>query len=405
MGMYQYTVRDKTGKLINSSMEAESRRAVVDALREKGYYIAEIKEPRSGLSADIKIPGLGPRRPSLRDITIFSRQFATMISSGLPVVQSLNILFKQTESAGLRNIIKEVRTDVEGGTPLSDAMAKHPHTFDGLYVNLVRAGEVSGSLENILERVASYLEKNAELRGKIKGAMTYPTIVLVIALGITYFLLTTIVPQFAGLLIATGGDLPVLTQALIAISNFVQGTGWIILVFIALMVFAYRQIYRTPRGRYQIDKIKLSLPVFGNLIRKSAVASFSRTFSLLLRSGVNVVEALDITKGTANNAIVEEALNNAKLAVQKGEQISQPLAAVPQVFPPMVTSMIAIGEETGAIDSMLAKVADFYDREVDEAVSQLTAAIEPLLMVFLGGIVGTIVVGMFLPMFQIVQQV
>jgi type IV pilus assembly protein PilC len=405
MAMYQYTVRDKSGKLISSSMEAESRRAVVDALREKGYYIAEIKEPGSGFGAEIKIPGLGPRMPSLRDITIFSRQFSTMISSGLPVVQSLNILQKQTESKGLQNIIKEVRTDVEGGTPLSDAMAKHPRTFDGLYVNLVRAGEVSGSLETILDRVASFLEKNAELRGKIKGAMTYPTIVLIIALGITYFLLTTIVPQFAGLLTETGGDLPALTQGLIVVSNFVQNTGWMILVFIAIGVFAYRQIYRTPKGRYQIDKLKLRIPIFGNLIRKAAVASFSRTFSLLLRSGVNVVEALDITKGTANNAIVEEALNNAKLAVQKGEQISQPLAAVPEVFPPMVTSMIAIGEETGAIDSMLAKIADFYDREVDEAVEQLTAAIEPLLMVFLGGIVGTIVVGMFLPMFQIVQQV
>lgn len=405
MAMYQYTVRDKSGKLISSSMEAESRRAVVDALREKGYYIAEIKEPGSGLGADIKIPGLGPRMPTLRDITVFSRQFSTMISSGLPVVQSLNILQKQTESKGLQNIIKEVRTDVEGGTPLSDAMAKHPRTFDGLYVNLVRAGEVSGSLETILDRVASFLEKNAELRGKIKGAMTYPTIVLIIALGITYFLLTTIVPQFASLLTETGGDLPALTQGLIVVSNFVQNTGWMILVFIAILVFAYRQIYRTPKGRYQIDKIKLRIPIFGNLIRKAAVASFSRTFSLLLRSGVNVVEALDITKGTANNAIVEEALNNAKLAVQKGEQISQPLAAVPEVFPPMVTSMIAIGEETGAIDSMLAKIADFYDREVDEAVEQLTAAIEPLLMVFLGGIVGTIVVGMFLPMFQIVQQV
>jgi len=405
MATYQYTVRDKSGKLITSSMEAESRRAVVDTLREKGYYIAEIKEPGSGLGADIKIPGLGPRKPTLRDITIFSRQFSTMISSGLPVVQSLTILHKQTESKGLQNIIKEVRTDVEGGTPLSDALAKHPRTFDGLYVNLVRAGEVSGSLETILDRVASFLEKNAELRGKIKGAMTYPTIVLIIALGITYFLLTTIVPQFAGLLTETGGDLPALTQGLIIVSNFVQSAGWLILVFIAIGVFAYRQIYRTAKGRYQIDKIKLRIPVFGNLIRKAAVASFSRTFSLLLRSGVNVVEALDITKGTANNAIVEEALNNAKLAVQKGEQISQPLAAVPEVFPPMVTSMIAIGEETGAIDSMLAKIADFYDREVDEAVDQLTAAIEPLLMVFLGGIVGTIVVGMFLPMFQIVQQV
>lgn len=403
MATFTYKVRDTSGKMILSSMEAESARQVRDALREKNLFIVSIEEPKRGLNAEIKIPGLGDGAPGLKTVALFSRQLATMINAGLPLVQALAIMQRQVDHKGLQRILKDVRTDVEGGLPLSDAFAKHPKTFNRLYLNLVRAAEVSGTLDSVLDRIAVFQEKDLALRGKIKSAMTYPAVVMVFALGITYFLLTTIVPQFASILDQLGGELPIITQGLIAVSNFLQTKTWILVIVGVIVFFAYRAYYRTDKGRHQIDAIKLKIPVFGNLISKSALASFSRTLGLLLKSGVNIVESLEITRGTANNAIVEDAINNAKLAVQRGEQISGPLAAS-KVFPPMVVSMVAIGEETGALDAMLDKVADFYDREVDEAVDQLTAALEPMMIVFLGGIVGLIVAGMFLPMFSIIGQ-
>ena len=401
MGTYAYKVRDTTGKLILSSMQADSARAVRDALREKNFFIVAIEEPKVGLHRDIKIPGLGDGRPNLKAVAIFSRQIATMLNSGLPLVQSLSIMQRQVEHPGFRKILAQVRTDVEGGVTFSDALTKHPKVFSPLFLNLVRAGEASGNLDQVLDRVSGFLEKDLALRGKIKSAMTYPAVVMVFALGVSYFLLTTIVPQFASILTQLGGDLPAITKGLIWVSNFLQTKSLLLLGIILAVMFAYRTYYRTNKGRHVIDRIKLKIPVFGNLISKSSLASFSRTFSLLLRSGVNIIESLDITRGTANNAIVEDALLNAKEAVQRGEQISQPLAAS-TIFPAMVVSMISIGEETGAMDSMLAKVADFYEREVDEAVDQLTAALEPMMIVFLGVIIGLIVAGMFLPMFSII---
>jgi type IV pilus assembly protein PilC len=403
MPTFTYKVRDTSGKMILSSMEAESARHVRDALREKNFFIVSIEEPKSGLNRDIKIPGLGDGLPGLKQVAIFSRQLATMINAGLPLVQSLAIMQRQVEHKGFKKILGEIRTEVEGGLPFSDALAKHPKVFSRLYLNLVRAGEVSGTLDAVLDRVSAFLEKDLALRGKIKSAMTYPVVVLVFAMGITYFLLTTIVPQFASILTQLGGELPLLTRILIAVSDFLQHRSWILLILGVIIFFSYRAYYRTDKGRHVIDSIKLRMPVFGNLIQRAALASFSRTFSLLLRSGVNIVESMEITRGTANNAIVEDALINARNAVQRGEQISAPLAAS-KVFPPMVVSMVAIGEETGALDAMLAKVADFYEREVDEAVDQLTAALEPLMIIILGAIVGLIVAGMFLPMFSIIGQ-
>ncbi|HEX2863567.1 MAG TPA: type II secretion system F family protein, partial [Deinococcales bacterium] len=401
MATYTYKVRDATGKLILSSMEADSARAVRDALREKNFFIVSIDEPKTGLQKDIKIPGLGSGLPGLKAVAVFSRQIATMINSGLPLVQSLAIMQRQVDHPGFKKILAQVRTDVEGGAPFSDALKKHPKVFSPLYLNLVRAGEASGNLDQVLDRVSTFLEKDLELRGKIKSAMTYPAVVMTFALGVAYFLLTTIVPQFASILTQLGGNLPAITLGLIAVSNFLQHQGFLMLIVIVAVVFAYRTYYRTNQGRHNIDRIKLKIPVFGNLTQKSSLASFSRTFSLLLKSGVNIIESLEITRGTANNAIVEDALVNARDAVQRGEQISQPLSASP-IFPAMVVSMVAIGEETGAMDAMLSKVADFYEREVDEAVDQLTAALEPMMIVFLGTIVGLIVAGMFLPMFSII---
>ena len=402
MPTYTYKVRDATGKMIFSTMEAETQKIVRDKLREKNFLIVSIKEPKSGLSQDIKIPGLGNGLPGLKAVAIFSRQMATMIDAGLPLVQSLAILARQVEHKGLQKILKDVRIDVEGGLPFSDAIAKYPKVFNRLYLNLVRAGEVSGTLDMVLDRIAIFQEKDLALRGKIKGALTYPVIVLVFALGVTYFLLTTVVPQFAGILISLNAPLPLITQGLIATSNFLQNQTLLMVAIIAVLVFAYRWYYAREDGRHVIDRIKLRMPVFGNLISKAALASFSRTLSLLIKSGVNIIESLDITRGAANNAIVEDALLNAKNAVMQGEQMSQPMAAAVDVFSPMVVSMVAIGEETGGLDTMLDKIADYYDREVDEAVDQLTAAIEPIMIIFLGAIVGLIVAGMFLPMFSII---
>ncbi|MDL2344791.1 type II secretion system F family protein [Deinococcus sp. MIMF12] len=403
MPVYEYRVRDRSGKVLKSQMEAETERQVRDALRAKNMMIVEIKAPKTGLNADVKIPGLTDRPPGLKQVAVFSKQLATLINAGVPLVQSLAILQKQIESKAFQGIIKSVRTDVEGGTPLSEALVKHPKVFNRLYINLVRAGETSGTLDSILERIAAFQEKELALRGKIKSAMTYPVMVLVFALGITYFLLTTIVPQFAGILAQLNAPLPFITKMLMAVSDFLRSSGLLIFVFIALIVVAYRFIYKAPKGRHAIDDIKLRLPVFGNLLQKSAIASFARTFGLLISSGVNIIESLEITKGTAGNAIVEETIENAKNVVMVGEPMSASLATS-KVFPPMVVSMVSIGEETGALDSMLGKVGDFYDREVDEAVESLTAAIEPLMIVFLGAIVGTIVAGMFLPMFSIIGQ-
>ncbi len=406
MPVFDYKVRDRSGKVITGTTEAASQREVANSLRQKGYFVTEIKAPKAGLQADIKLPkwlDFGSI-PNVRDITIFSRQFATVINAGLPVVQSLAILQRQSEKQGLKDALRQVREDVETGLQLSDALAKHPRMFNKLYIYLVRAGEVSGNLDGILDRIAAYMEKQAALRGKIKTALTYPTVVLVIALAVTWFLLTGIVPQFAQILGQLGGDLPAITRALIAISDFLRYQWYIMFGLIALLIVGTIFFYRTPQGRRTIDRLLLRIPVVGTLVQKSAIASFSNTFGLLLRSGVNIMESIDITKGTAGNAIVEDILEETKQNVQRGEQISTTLIKYPSVFPPMVSSMVAIGEETGAVDNMLQKVADFYEREVDEAVDSLTAALEPMLIVFLGVIVGFIVAGMFLPMFSIIGQ-
>ncbi|ADI13898.1 type II secretion system F family protein [Truepera radiovictrix] len=406
MPLYAYKARDRSGRLVEAVMEAPTQRDVALALREKDLLPTEIAPPKTGLHADVKLPAwlsVGGK-PNLRDVTVFSRQFATVINAGLPVVQSLAILQRQAEKDALKEALKRIREEVETGTPLSEALAKHPKLFGRLYVYLVRAGEASGNLDSILERIALYQEKQAALRGKLRSALTYPTVVLLIALGVTYFLLTGIVPQFAGILTQLGGELPLMTRVLIAISDFLRGQWWLLLLLAVGGVVGLGAFYRTARGRRAIDGALLKAPVLGKLVQKTAIASFSSTFGLLLKSGVNILEAIDITKGTAGNAIVEDVLEEAKGAVQRGEQMSLTLLARPKVFPPLVASMVAIGEETGAVDAMMEKVASFYEREVNEAVESLTAALEPLLIVFLGGVVGFIVAGMFLPMFAIIGQ-
>ena len=402
MPVFEYRVRDRSGKILKSQVEADTIAQVRDSLRAKGLMIVDIKAPKTGLQGDINIPGL-TRPPGLKAVAIFSRQLATLIDAGVPLVQALTIMQRQLEHKGLQDIVRKVRNDVEAGTPFSESIAKYPKVFNRLYINLVRSGETSGTLDSVLERISDFQEKDLALRGKIRGAMTYPVIVLVFALVITYFLLTIVVPQFGGILQQLGGDLPLITRVLMAVSDFLKTKIWIMLIVVALLVVGYQQYYKTNKGRHVIDDFKLKVPVFGTLVKRTAIASFARTFGLLISSGVNIIESLDITKGTANNIIVEDTIENAKNVVMVGEQMSGSLGAS-SIFPPMVVSMVAIGEETGALDTMLAKVADFYDREVEEAVTGLTAAIEPIMIVFLGGIVGLVVAGMFLPMFSIINK-
>ena len=405
MPTYEYVAKDRVGKALTGTIEATSQRDVAVMLREKGAVaITKIAEPKTGINADLKLPAwldFGSK-PNVRDIAIFSRQFATVINAGLPVVQSLAILQRQADKEGLKNALKDVRGDVETGLQLSDALAKFPKIFNKLYIYLVKAGEVSGNLDGILERIAAYQEKEQALRGKIRSALTYPVVVLTIALAVTWFLLTGIVPQFAGILTQLGGELPLITRILIGISDFLKYQWYLLFGIIGGAVGGIIFYYRTPNGQHVIDRFLLKVPIFGTLIQKTSIASFSSTFGLLLKSGVNIIESLEITKGTAGNVIVQNVLSEAKEAVQRGEQISETLVKHPVVFPPLVTSMIAIGEETGAIDNMLEKIASFYEREVDEAVDALTAALEPALIVFLGVVVGFIVAGMFLPMFAII---
>ena len=406
MPAYTYKARDRSGKLIEAVMEAASQRDVAANLREKGLIPTEIAVPKTGMQADIKLPAwldIGGKT-NLRDVTVFSRQFATVINAGLPVVQSLAILQRQAEKASLKDALKKIREEVETGLPLSEAMGKHPKIFNRLYVYLVRAGEASGNLDGILERIATYQEKQAALRGKLKSAMTYPGVVLTIALGVTYFLLTGIVPQFAGILTQLGGELPIITKILMALSDFLTNQWWVLALMIVGTIGGITLFYRTDKGKHVIDALLLKTPVVGNLIQKAAIASFSNTFGLLLKSGVNIIEAIEITKGTAGNIIIEDVLEEAKQSVQRGEQISATLINRPKIFPPLVSSMISIGEETGNVDAMMEKIASFYEREVNEAIEGLTAALEPMLIVFLGGVVGFIVAGMFLPMFAIMGQ-
>ncbi len=402
MPEFRYKARDRKGALVEAVIEAEDIRKAVASLREKGYYVVEIRPPGQGLRREISFRNLGAKRPGLKDVAVFARQMATMISAGITVTHALEILEQQMENPTFRKIAERIRLDIEGGEGLSDAMAKHK-VFSRLFVSLVRSGEAVGGIDTVLDRVATFLEKEMAIRGKIKTAMTYPTIVLVFAMGIAYFMLAFIVPQFANILTDLGSELPLLTRFLIAVSILLRKGFPLLALLLVGSVVAYRMAYRNPKGRLFIDRAKLRLPVFGPIIRKNAVATFCRTMNLLLSGGQTVIEALDIAKGTANNGVLEGAIEEARKAVEQGQTFREGLTRAKGIFPPMMVSMAGIGEETGALDTMLSKVADFYEREVEEAIGSLSAAIEPLLIVFLGGIVGLIVVGMFLPLFQVIN--
>jgi len=401
---FQYKVKDKNGKLVEGSLEAENAQLVVSKLRSMGYVPIEIQQQGGAtLQRELKIPFL-TERVKLKDVSVFSRQFATMINSGLSLLRALNILAEQTESKALAEIVNQVRLDVEKGSSLSQAMAKHPKAFGRLYVSMVRAGEVGGALDSVLMRLADTIEKQVELRRKVKSAMTYPLVVAILVLTIVTAMLLFVIPMFQGIYKQLGGTLPAPTQVLINISNVCRKLWYVIFVVEVAGAFAFKRWINSEEGRKQWDAIKLKVPIFGKLVRKTALARFSRTLSALVRSGVPILESLDIVAETAGNYVVAKAVRETQAAVKRGDPLSKKLEEHP-VFPPMVVQMMAVGEETGALDEMLDKIADFYDQEVEATVDALTSLIEPLLIVVMGVCVGGMIISLYLPMFNIIKLI
>lgn len=405
MPSYVCNVRDTRGKSSTKTIDAEGPDQVRKKLREQGLFVTGITEKTTTdeVAGGVAKKFRGKVRVKLRDRTVFSRQFATMIDAGVALVRTLNILSEQTENKRFAMVITQIKDKVEQGSALSDAMKDYPTVFDKLYVSMVRAGESGGVLDEVLARVAGFLEAQAKLMAQIKSAMTYPIAVLVIASGIFIFLMTFILPIFKDMFQQMGAKLPAFTEALINISNVMREQGIFVALGFGAGVFAFTKIINTVPGRKWWDNFKLNAPIFGPLTRKVAVARFTRTLGTLLRSGVPLISSLEIVQDTAGNVHVASAVEKVRHAVLEGESMTRPLEST-GVFPPMVTQMISIGEETGAVDAMLEKVADFYDSEVEAAVKALTSLLEPLMMVGIGGMVGSIIIGMYLPMFEMVGK-
>ena len=402
---YAYEVRDRQGKVVTGTLEADNQAAVADRLRAMGYSPMSIKQQKQGaLNKELTIPGFGPK-VKLKDLVIFSRQFATMINSGLSLLRALTILEEQTENNKLAEIIGTVATDVEAGRSLSDAMAEH-EDFPKLFIALVRAGETAGMLDQVLMRIADTFEAELALRQKIKSAMTYPVIVFIMAIALTGVMLVFIVPTFEQLFSSLGGELPLPTQILVSASAFVSSLLGLFLIFVVPIVSwqAFKAYRKTESGRLQLDTIKLKLPVFGPLFHKIAITRFARNLGTLLRAGVPILQALEITSDTVNNGVIGAAVDDVKDGVRQGRSIAEPLTEH-EVFPAMVVQMIAVGEETGAVDTMLDKIADFYDREVQATTEQLTALMEPVMIGILGGLVGSMVIALYMPIFTIMDLV
>jgi type IV pilus assembly protein PilC len=401
---FEYKVRDKEGRLLQGSLEADSTALVANKLRSMGYVPVSIdRNESSKFSGDLKIPGLSNRVP-MKDVAVFCRQFATMINSGLSLIRALYILSQQTENKALAAIVVEVRTDIEKGAALSQSLGRHPKAFNRLFVAMVKAGESGGVLDQVLLQLATLIEKQVELRRKIKSAMTYPVAVLGLVLMIATAMLVFVVPTFKNMYSDLGGSLPMPTKILLMASSFVTKFSWLIILLDGALIFGIRRWIRTDDGRARWDRLKLRVPIFGKLTHKTAMTRFSRTLAVLLRSGVPILEALEITSETVNNTVVADAVHDVQAAVQQGESINVPLSTH-SIFPPMVTQMLAVGEETGQVDTMLEKCADFYDQEVEATVDALTSLLEPLLIVVLGGCVGSMVVALYLPMFRIITLV
>jgi len=397
--VYTFQGTNRFGVAVRGERSAASKEELAAVLRRESVRVNKLAEKGRRLA----LPAIGGK-VSTRDMAVFTRQLSVMIDSGLPLVQCLQLLAEQQENPAFKKVLIGVRAAVEGGSTLSAAMGQFPRVFDALFVNMVQAGETGGILDTILQRLSAYIEKNMKLKRQVKSAMVYPAAVISIAVGVIVLLLWKVVPVFAGLFAGLGAELPLPTRIVIGLSHFVGSIwGLVILIFVVLLAFVTTAWYRTPPGRFAIDKMLLRLPLVGLLLRKIAVARFTRTLGTLLASGVAILEALEITARTSGNAVLERAILSVRRGVEAGRSLVDPLADT-KVFPAMVTQMIAVGEQTGAMDAMLSKIADFYEEEVDAAVKDLLSAMEPVMIVFLGVVVGGIVISMYLPLFSLIAK-
>ena len=395
MPIYNWVAETKKGKVIKGELEAADEKAAGLQLKRRNLKIRKIKLKPKDIFENVSF--MQPKVTN-KDIVIFTRQFSTMIDAGLPLVQGLTILADQAENKTFKRILKDIVRDVEGGSSLAEAMERHPKVFDSLFVNLIAAGEVGGILDTILQRLAAYIEKVEKLKSQIKGAMTYPIIVVAIAIIVIAVIMIFVIPVFQDMFSSFGKALPVPTQIVVAMSNFTKGNILYIIGALILFVFLFKKYRGTTGGRKVTDTLALKLPIFGPLLKKVAVARFSRTLGTMIRSGVPIIKALEIVAKTSGNVVLEEVVLDVRSSIAEGQPIAEPLSEN-DIFPNMVVQMIAVGEATGALDTMLEKIADFYDDEVDVAVEAMTAMLEPLLMVFLGGAIGGLVIAMYLPIF------
>jgi type IV pilus assembly protein PilC len=402
MPTFAYAGRTRSGETVTGERAADTMDAVVASLRREQVLVTQINPVKEKAAAKTT----GPKRArgvNAKNLAVFTRQFSVMIDAGLPLVQCLEILGTQEEDKNFAWVILATRGDVESGASLADAMKKHPKVFDPLFTNMIAAGEAGGILDTILKRLATYIEKAVKLKGQVKSAMIYPVAVIVIATLVVGVILWKVIPTFANLFAGLGAELPMPTRVVIAASNGLVRFGPILIVALCAAGYGFKQYYASPNGRRVVDAVMLKAPILGLLLRKIAVARFCRTLSTLLASGVSILEALDITARTAGNAIVEEAILTTRKSIERGETIAEPLKNT-AVFPSMVVQMIAVGEATGALDTMLSKIADFYEEEVDVAVAGLLTLMEPLMIALLGGIVGGIVIAMYMPIFSLISK-
>jgi len=403
MPTFTYTARAVNGEMKTATIEAPSRDDVMAQLNKQRLRVIKVDEgAKKGAGLSMKIggnPGI-----KMRDIVIFTRQFSTMINSGLPLVQALDILAKQSENKTLQEVTRAVVFDVESGHTVADALGKHPKAFSDLYVNMVAAGEAGGILDTILMRLATFMEKNDALVRKVKGAMIYPGVIFSVAGVAVVVLLIFVIPTFESMFASVGLALPLPTRIVIGMSNFLQGFWWLVIMVAVGSFFGFKKYYATPNGTLTIDRLLLKMPVLGDVLRKSAVSRFTRTLGTLISSGVSILDGLEITAKTAGNRVIQDAIMASRASIAGGDTISAPLAKS-NVFPPMVISMISVGEQTGGLDEMLSKIADFYDEEVDAAVSGLLSLLEPMMIVFLGVVVGGMIVAMYLPIFDMINAV
>jgi type IV pilus assembly protein PilC len=401
MPVFLWEGTTKKGEVKKGEMEAADELAVRALLRRQGFKSMEVRQKPKDLEEYLPVLQGGVKE---KEVVVFCRIFATMISAGLPLIQCLGLLADQEQNKAFSKIIRTVKEDIEGGTSLTDALKKHPKVFDDLFTNLIAAGEAGGILDLVLGRLSTYLEKAMKLKAQVKSAMTYPIAVLVISIAVVTLLLLKVIPVFQKMFEGMGGELPGPTAMVVAMSEFVQSYWWIIFGILAAVIVGVIQFYKTDKGRWMMDSAMLKAPIFGPVLKKVAVARFSRTLSTMMSSGVPILEGLNIVSKTAGNVVIEAALIKTRQSISEGQSIAEPLSQT-DIFPPMVVQMIAVGEATGALDAMLNKIADFYDEEVDAAVAGLTALIEPIMMVFLGGVVGGMIIAMYLPIFKMASVV